>query len=272
MSFICREVRAEGCPRCLKEFVEANHSAAEETKGMNHNGPTGSEKVLLISPHPDDVDFGCAGTIAKWTLKGVEVIYVICTSGDKGTDDSHMKPEDLMSIREGEQRRAAGVVGVKEVRFLRLRDGELENNREFRALLVRMIRTYCPDVVLSMDPANNRFDNPYVSHSDHRAAAFAVFDAIYPAARNRNFFAEQLEEGLQPHAVDRIYFFGTGQPNTWSDITETIDAKIAALQSHKSQMKDFDGLDAWVRERFGEMGREKGMTYAETFRFLEIPR
>ncbi len=234
--------------------------------------PTGAERVLVISPHPDDVDFGCNGTIAKWSRGGVEVAYVICTSGDKGSDDPNMRPETMAVIREEEQRRAAAVVGVKEVTFLRMKDGELENNRKFREILVRMLRRYRPDLVLSMDPANARFENPYVSHADHRATALAAFDAIYPATRNRNFFPELLEEGLLPHSVDRIYFFATDRPNTWVDITETIDTKIEALRCHKSQMNDFESVESWVRERFSQVGREKGMAYAEAFRYLEIPR
>jgi LmbE family N-acetylglucosaminyl deacetylase len=237
---------------------------------MIDDGLTGSEKVLLISPHPDDVDFGCNGTIAL-TRKGIEVAYVICTSGDKGTDDPHMKPEILARVREEEQRKAAEVVGVREVTFLRFKDGELSNTPEFRGILVHMIRTYRPDIILSMDPANTRFENPYVSHSDHRETALAGFDAIYPASRNRNFFPEQLDEGLTPHAVDRIFFFGTDRPNTWVDIGETIEAKIEALRCHKSQMAEFEGLEAWVRERFSEVGKERGMSYAEAFRYLEIP-
>jgi len=234
-------------------------------------GLTGSEKILMISPHPDDVDFGCSGTIAKWSRQGMDIVYVFCTSGDKGTDDPNMKPETLVSIREKEQRRAAEVVGVREVNFLRFKDGELENNTGFREILVRMLRTYRPDVVLSMDPANIRFENPYVSHSDHRETALAVFDAIYPASRNRNFFPKLLDEGLMPHAVGRIFFFATPTPNTWIDITETIEAKIEALRCHRSQMADFENLEAWVREHFSEVGKEKGMAFAESFRQLEIP-
>lgn len=248
------------------------NSREEEKKTMGDDGLVGGEKVLVISPHPDDVDFGCSGTIAKWSRTGMEIVYVICTSGDKGTDDPQMRPETLAAMREEEQRRAAGVVGVRQVSFLRLKDGEIENNRMFREILVRMIRTYRPDVILTMDPANTLFENPYVSHSDHRATALAAFDAIYPAARNRNFFPEQLKEGLAPHSVDRIYFFGTDRPNTWIDITETIEAKTHALRCHKSQMADFENLEAWVRERYSEVGRERGMTYAEAFRYLEIPR
>ncbi len=230
----------------------------------------GTERVMVISPHPDDVDFGCSGTIARWSRMGIDITYVICTSGDKGTD-LPMAPESIAAIREKEQVAAAEIVGVRKVIFLRLKDGELENNREFRKMLVRVLRQYRPDVVLSMDPANLRFENIYVAHADHRAAGLAVFDAIYPAARNRNFFPGLLEEGLRPHAVKRIYFFGTADPNTWIDISETIETKIEALRAHKSQVGEFEDLSAWVRERFGQLGKEKGLAYAEAFRQLVIP-
>ncbi|MGD2013911.1 MAG: PIG-L deacetylase family protein [Desulfobacterales bacterium] len=230
----------------------------------------GTERIMVISPHPDDVDFGCSGTIAKWRRKGVDITYVICTSGDKGAD-LPMAPESIAAIREKEQVVAAEIVGVRKVRFLRLKDGELENNQEFRKLLVRVLRQYRPNVVFSMDPANHCFENVYVGHADHRAAALAVFDAIYPAARNRNFFPELLEAGLMPHAVNQIYFFGTANPNSWIDISETIETKIEALQAHKSQVGEFEDLSAWVRERFGQLGKEKGVAYAEAFRKLVIP-
>jgi LmbE family N-acetylglucosaminyl deacetylase len=163
---------------------------------------------------------------------------------------------------------AAEIVGVSKVVFLGLKDGELENNREFRKTLVRVLRRYRPDIVVSMDPANVSFENIYVSHADHRAAALAAFDAIYPAARNRNFFPELLEEGLEPHAVGRIFFFGTADPNAWVDISETIEIKIAALRAHQSQVAAFEDLSGWVKERFGQLGKAKGYAYAEVFRHL----
>ena len=229
----------------------------------------GSERVMVISPHPDDVDFGCSGTLAAWSRLGMDITYVICTSGDKGTDLPRA-PESMAGLREKEQLAAAEIVGVRKVVFLRLKDGELENNQEFRRKLVRVLRQYRPDIVLAMDPANVRFENAYVSHADHRAAALASFDAIYPAARNRNFFPELLEEGLLPHAVNRIYFFGTAEPNTWIDISETIEIKIEALRAHKSQVETFEDLGGWVRDRFGQYGKEKGVAYAEVFRHLAI--
>jgi LmbE family N-acetylglucosaminyl deacetylase len=229
----------------------------------------GTERVMVISPHPDDVDFGCSGTIAKWSRRGVDITYVICTSGDKGTD-LPSDPRELTEIREKEQLAATEIVGVSrsKVVFLRLKDGELENNREFRKTLVRVLRQHRPDVVLTMGPANVSFENMYVSHVDHRAAALAAFDAIYPAARNRNFFPELLDEGLEPHAVSRVFFFGTAHPNTWIDISETIEIKIAALQAHQSQVGAFEDLSGWIRKRWGQFGQEKGFAYAEPFRYL----
>ncbi len=247
--------------------IRHSNVVSQEVYMENLNG---SERVMVISPHPDDVDFGCSGTIAKWSRMGMDITYVICTSGDKGTD-LPMAPESIVAKREKEQIAAAEIVGVRKVFFLGLKDGELENNGEFRKLLVRALRQHRPDVVLSMDPANLRFENVYVSHADHRAAALAAFDAIYPAARNRNFFPELLEEGLSPHAVSKVYFFGTADPNTWIDIGETIEAKIEALSAHESQVGEFEDLSAWVRDRFGQLGKDNGFAYAEAFRQVVIP-
>ena len=238
---------------------------------MDKEIPERPGRIMVISPHPDDIDFGCNGTVAKWTGQGREVVYVICTSGDKGTDNPNIKPETLARIREEEQRTAAKTVGVNRVDFLRMKDGELENNTDLRCRLVKMIRTHQPAYVVSMDPANTLFENPYVSHKDHRETAIAVFDAIYPAARNKNFFPELLEEGFMPHSVLGIFFFATPNPNTWIDITETMDTKIAALQSHKSQIADFKDLEPWLRERHTEIGKPKGFSYGEAFRYVEFP-
>ena len=238
---------------------------------MDNEMPDKPGRIMVISPHPDDIDFGCNGTIAKWTRQGREVVYVICTSGDKGTDNPEMKPETLASIREEEQRAAALTVGVKKVDFLRLKDGELENTPDFRRLLVKTIRHHRPAYVISMDPANNIFENPYVSHRDHRKTAVAVFDAIYPAARNQNFFPELLSMGLEPHSVLGIFFFATPHPNTWIDISETMESKIRALRCHTSQIGDFTDLDDWLRDRHAEIGKPQGFSYGEAFRYMEFP-
>ncbi len=239
---------------------------------MREKTPTDFEKAMVISPHPDDIDFGCSGTVARWSREGREVQYVLCTSGDKGSDDPQMSPEVMVSIREEEQRAAADKVGVKKVIFLRQKDGELEDNRELRGLLVKVIRMHRPDVVLTLDPSVFLFDNPYVSHRDHRVTALSVFDAIYPAARNPNFFPEHIKEGLSTHSVGAIFFFATNRPNIWIDISTTIEAKISALQCHKSQIEDPEGVGTWLRERSSEVGKERDLAFAESFRYLEIPR
>lgn len=238
---------------------------------MDNEMPDKPGQIMVISPHPDDIDFGCNGTIDKWTRQGREVVYVICTSGDKGTDNLEMKPETLAGIREEEQRAAAMTVGVKNVDFLRLKDGELENTPDFRRLIVKMIRHHRPAYVISMDPANNVFENPYVSHRDHRETAVAVFDAIYPAARNHNFFPELLAEGLMPHSVLGIFFFATPHPNIWIDISETMESKINALQCHTSQIGDSNDLVPWLRERHAAIGKSQGFAYGEAFRYMEFP-
>jgi len=227
-------------------------------------------RVMVISAHPDDLDFGCSGTMSLWAQEGWEIVYVVCTSGDKGTEDPGLTPDHLMEMREKEQRCAAAAVGAKEVVFLRWRDGEVVNNLELRRQLVRQIRKYRPEAVFTHDPANRRFENKYLNHSDHRAVGEAVFDAIYPAAGNRNFFPEILLEGYRPHSVSEIYFFGTHDPDVWMDISSVMDKKIAALLCHKSQVGGDESFVSWIRQRFSEQGKSRGMEYAEIFRLLTL--
>ena len=228
------------------------------------------QRVLVISAHPDDVDFGCGGTLAKWAREGGEIFYAICTSGDKGTDDPTLCNPELALLREKEQRAAARVVGAREVRFLRKTDGELQYSLDFKGELVRLIRQFQPDILLTHDPANRAFDNQYIFHSDHRVVGELVFDAAYPAALNRNFYPGHLAEGLSPHAVSEIYFFAAAQPDTWIDIGATMDLKIKALRCHVSQIKNPKMMEKMVRAWFGAWGREKGFAYAERFRRLPI--
>lgn len=227
-------------------------------------------RVLVIAAHPDDVDFGCAGTLAKWVQEGAQIFYTLCTSGEKGTDDPAIPNHALALTREKEQRAAARLIGVKDILFLRKPDGELQYSLEFRGELVRAIRRFQPHVVFTHDPANRAFDNQYIFHSDHRIVGELAFDAIYPAAMNRNYYPGHLAEGLSPHAVSEIYFFGTAKPDTWVDISATIDRKIRALRCHRSQIKDPEAMEKLVRMMFSAWGKEKGMDYAERFRRLPI--
>lgn len=228
-------------------------------------------EVLVVSAHPDDVDFGCAGTVALWALQGARVNYLICTDGDKGTEEFPASAKEVSTIRRQEQLAAARLVGVQEVIFLGFPDGEVENSRELRRELVRWMRKFKPQVVLCQDPANRTFENPYVSHRDHRMVAEAVFDALYPACGNPHFFPELLEDGLRPHKVGEAFFFGTHCPNHWVDITSVMELKVKAILSHKSQLKDPSSTEKFLHQRFGEIGKQAGCLYAEPFRRLVLP-
>lgn len=230
-----------------------------------------SNRVVVFGPHPDDIDFSCSGTIALWAEQGAEVFYVICTNGEKGGNGS-LEPDALVEIRKIEQRKAASVVGAKDVIFLNGVDGELQNTKEFRAEIVRVLRLIRPQIVFSFDPANTSFDNFYRFHPDHRAMGLAVFDSIYPAVGNHFFFPHLLKEGLEPHKISEVYFFSSTNPNTWIDITSTIHLKIAALSCHDSQLGGvMDEIERYVKQRASEVGKKKKMRYAEEFRRLLVP-
>jgi LmbE family N-acetylglucosaminyl deacetylase len=223
---------------------------------------------MVIAAHPDDSEFGAAGTIAKWVAQGRRVIYVVCTSGEKGTSDPSFTPEALMTIREQEQRAAAQVLGVQEVIFLRHPDQGLEDTAEFRKLIVRMLRSYRPCTVLTSDPYRR-----YIWHRDHRIIGQVVLDAVFPYARDHLAYPDLLAEGLMPHKVQEIYFWGTEDVNFRSDITATFDLKVAALKCHKSQVREFKRGDPeeWLRQRCREMASGESFELAEAFHRVEAP-
>ena len=216
-----------------------------------------------------------AGTLAKWAREGSEVYYVLCTSGDKGTSDPEIKPEDLAVIREKEQRAAAAVVGAKDVVFLRYPDGTLQNTLELRKDLVRQIRRYKPDVLVCQDP-ENRYSDGYINHPDHRAAGDTALDAVFPSARDYHVFPELVtEEGLMPHKILEIYLGAQGSTATvWVDIADTIDVKIAALHEHMSQVgktpERLQSMESRIKERSAEVGAAHAMSYAESFRYIHL--
>lgn len=218
--------------------------------------------IMAITAHPDDAEFGAAGTIAKWTAAGKTVIYVVCTNGDKGSSDPKMTSAKLAAIREREQLAAAKVLGVKEVVFLRHPDGFLEDTPEFRGEVVRMIRKYRPYLVLTSDPYRS-----YLWHRDHRVAGRVVLDAVYPYARDRLFYPEHEAEGLKPHKVREVYLWGSDQPDTFTDISDVFETKLAALRCHASQVGD--SMEGWVRQRASALGRDQGIALAEAFRRIE---
>jgi LmbE family N-acetylglucosaminyl deacetylase len=223
---------------------------------------------LVIAAHPDDSEFGAAGTVAKWIQEGRRVVYLVCTSGEKGTTDPSLTPETLIGIREEEQRAAARVLGVHEVVFLRQPDQGLEDTAEFRKLIARMIRAYRPDIVMTSDPYRR-----YIWHRDHRIIGQVVLDAVFPYARDRLAYPDLLKEGLMPHKVRELCFWGTEDINYRSDITTTFDLKIAALRCHVSQMREFSRGNPveWLRQRCREMAAGESFGLAEGFHRVEAP-
>jgi LmbE family N-acetylglucosaminyl deacetylase len=223
--------------------------------------------VMVIAPHPDDPEFGIAGTVAKWTLSGKQVVYVICTDGDKGTSNPDMKPEVLTKIRHEEQIAAAKVLGVTQVIFLGYPDQGLEETSEFRKEIVRQIRIFQPEIVATNDPYRK-----YLLHRDHRITGQIVLDAVYPFARDYLAYPDLATQGYTPHKVKEVLTWGTDEPNYWSDITETFHLKYSALLCHISQVSNRDSIEmqAWLKERAMKAAKGKGFELAEEFHRTEI--
>jgi LmbE family N-acetylglucosaminyl deacetylase len=226
-----------------------------------------SKRILVFSAHPDDLDFGCAGTVAKLVKQGNKIIYCIISNGEKGIHKIKSSKQAIIGIRRKEQKRAARIVGVKDVVFLNEKDGEVENTKALRRKLVSIIRKIKPDIVFSFDPANFLFDNFYRYHRDHRKAAEAVFDALYPASGSQAFFQDL---NRKPHTIKEVWFFATHRPNLWINISETIDKKIEALLSHHSQITNEKKLKKMILKRTQDVGKRKKIKYAESFRKLKL--
>lgn len=225
--------------------------------------------ALVIMAHPDDIEFSCAGTLARWVQGGAEISYVLCTSGEVGIARSDISKADAAEIREREQRAAAAIIGVKEVAFLCEPDGLLQPTLELRKKLVREIRRLKPEVVVCGDPTVVWAGEDYINHPDHRAAAAAALDAIFPAAGQPHLFAELEEEGLFAHKPRKVYVSGWNQTDLYVNIDNTIDLKVAALRAHASQMGDWDP-EPRLKEWAAESAKGKEMVYAESFRVITL--
>ena len=223
--------------------------------------------IMVITPHPDDAEFGVAGTVRRWTSEGKSVIYVVCTNGDKGTVDPNIKPDQLALIREQEQLAAAELLGVREVVFLRHPDQTLEDTPEFRKELVRLIRMYKPETVVTADPYRR-----YIWHRDHRITGQVTLDAIFPYARDLLSFPDLLDEGLQPHKVKQVLLWAAQEPNYRIDITATFATKLAALRCHKSQIGDNPSaeLEERLRNRHKMLAQGEDYELAEAFYRVEV--
>lgn len=223
--------------------------------------------ALAVAAHPDDLEFSCAGTLALWVRQGTKVVYLICTSGEAGFDRPNLSREERLAIREAEQRDAAEVLGVREVVFLREPDGLLQPTLELRRKIVREIRRIQPDAVLCWDPSVLWINDSMVNHPDHRAAAQATVDAVFPSAGLGYLHEDFFREGLNPWKPDRLFIFRFEGGNTFSDIEATIDLKIVALKKHRSQIQDWDP-GPFIRKTAERQGRVGGMRYTEAFKVI----
>jgi len=215
------------------------------------------DRVLVIVAHPDDIDFGIAGTAAVLTAAGTHVTYACCTSGEAGIPED-MDRAELAQLREKEQRAAAAAVGVTDVRFLGQPDGHLEANLELRKVISRVIRQVKPDVVITQNP-ERRYERIFGSHPDHLACADATISAVYPDARNPHAHVELMAEGHEPHAVDWVWITQGRSPNLAVDITAVIDAKTDALSSHSSQVQWIDDVKKMLTEWAGQTAERVGV-------------
>ena len=227
------------------------------------------QNILVILAHPDDPEFFCGATLARWAKAGHEINYYLLTCGDKGRNDNnrHIPGDQLCALRHTEQRAAADVLGVKEVHFLEREDGTLVPDLDLRREVVRIIRQLKPDVLVTCDP-QNLFATYGLNHPDHRAAGQVVLDAVFPAAGNELFFPELLKEGWQPHSPKEVWASLTSQPNVTLDVTDTWETKIRALREHKSQIGDPAKLEERMRSRRTEDSTEENPRYEEKFRIV----
>jgi len=229
--------------------------------------------AMVIMAHPDDAEFSCAGTVAKWVQEGWSVYYVIATEAgsggpDEATDVGPEARQKVSETRRAEQRAAAKVLGLKDVIFLDYRDGELQPTLEFRRTVVRLLRTYKPYRVICQSPERSWTPQMYIGayHPDHRACGEGVISALYPASQNPWDFPELMDEGLLPHKVKELYVVGSPNQNHWVDISDTLEVKIGALMAHASQFGErAPEVAKRVRERLATSGEKYGVAAAEEF-------
>jgi LmbE family N-acetylglucosaminyl deacetylase len=242
---------------------------------MNNYAPYTPKVALMVGAHADDIDFTASGTVAKWAQEGTEVHYLIVTDGSKGSDDPNMTSEQLVQIREQEQRDAAASLGAKEVHFLHYEDAMLEVTLSLKKDIVRAIRQVRPDTVVVMDPTvtySTMGEMAYINHPDHRAAAQATLDAVFPLARDRLTFPELLqEEGLEPHKVEHVLLVNLrGDHTYYVDITDVFETKVQGLLKHASQFSDPASIRAMLEQWAASAGAKTGTKYAEGFIRLDI--
>lgn len=230
--------------------------------------PSNKKIILAVGAHPDDIDIGSSGSIAKWIKEGAKVYYLVLTDGSKGSEDVNIPSKTLIKIRRAEQQKAADLLGVEKVIFLDFVDGELENTPDLRKQIIKVIRQIKPTTVITFDPTLfYDEERHFVNHPDHRIAGEATVDCVYPFARNARTFPELLGEGLESHVVEELLLTNFSKANYFVDITETISKKVAAISCHQSQFQDVKKFGERMKEVAKLMGKKAKpkLKYAEGF-------
>jgi LmbE family N-acetylglucosaminyl deacetylase len=233
---------------------------------------TAPARAMVVVAHPDDAEFMCGGTVARLAAEGTEIVYVLGTSGDKGSDNPQVTSEQLMETREAEQREAARILGVKQVEFLRFPDAELVPDLTLRLAITRMIRLHRPNAVICQDPTSRWSGRGYLQHPDHIAMGEATLAAVFPSARDRLTFPQLLVEGLEPHKVTEVYLAASSEADVWVDITGSFDKKLAALAAHVSQIGGDWDVEAMVRQwaqGIANEARQRGFPGADEIELAE---
>jgi len=229
------------------------------------------KEILVILAHPDDPEFFLGGSIARWIKMGHTVRYVLLTQGDKGAKDVTLTAQEISNIRIREQQDACDFLGVKSVDFMDYEDGYIVPDLEMRKRVVREIRKYQPQILVTCDPSNIFPSSQYINHPDHRYAGQVVVDAAFPAAGNHFFFMDLIEDGYPPHEVEEVWMSLTSQPDVTLDVTEFSDVKLEALKQHASQIGDPETFEKRMRDRVTDL--ETGQTkLEETFRRIKFRR
>lgn len=230
-----------------------------------------------MGAHPDDMDFGASGTIAKFIEEGYDVYYVLCTDGSRGADDPEMTHEKLAATRRSEQIAAGKILGITDIFFLDYPDTQLVVDMQLKEELVRIIKQVKPQIVITMDPTFYYSVDPmwggahFINHSDHRAAGLATMDAVFPLSRDRLTFPQHEKDGLAPHVVEELWFTNSIEKRHLVDITNTFEKKLRALECHKSQFDDFPAVKKRMTTRAIEFAKEEGFAFAENFTRLILP-
>lgn len=243
-----------------------------EQRPVDPDAWDGPQKILVVLAHPDDPEFFCGATLARWAQAGHHIAYWLLTCGDKGTADRALTSEQLCTIRHREQQMAAAELGVEQVNFLNYPDGYLVADIQLRRDITRIIRRERPDVLVTCDPKTLYIGDNRLNHPDHRAAGQAALDAVYPAARDHLNFPELWEkENLEPHNVREVWISGTLEPNVCLDVTDLWETKIRAILRHKSQIGDPQAMAERMRSRIAPESSPDRPRYEEVFRRIVLP-